>query len=196
MRITAEEKLATRKRILSAARQLFRTKGFHAATTRDIAKEVGIATGTMFNYFASKEAIVLELAATLLAKARTEFDQNRRANADLAEDLFASIAIQLRTLRPLRTYIHPLFDTAASATANDIAAGLRNGLVTHFANILANHGIQDPSKIQQDILWSLYVGVLTHWGNDKSPKQEDSLAILDQSVRMYAEWISTQANSN
>ena len=61
MRITAEEKAATRKRILDAGKSLFRSKGFDQATTRDIAREVGVATGTMFNYFASKEAIVVEV---------------------------------------------------------------------------------------------------------------------------------------
>ena len=51
MRITAEEKDATRRRILDAAVQLFRTRGFEATTTRDIADAAGIATGTLFNYF-------------------------------------------------------------------------------------------------------------------------------------------------
>ena len=189
MRITAEEKAATRKRILAAAKQLFRSKGFHAATTRDIAQEVGIAAGTMFNYFPSKESIVVELAVELLGKANAEFEKNRRANVELEEELFASIAAQLRAMRTIRKYIHPLLDTALSITGNDVAAELREGLVEHFDGILAVHGNHDPTTIQQSILWSLYVGVLTHWANDKSPKQEDTLALLDQSVRMYADWL-------
>ncbi len=189
MRITAEEKAATRNRIVSAAKQLFRAKGFHAATTRDIAKEAGIAVGTMFNYFQSKEAIVVELAIELLDKAKTEFEKNRRTNVELAEELFASIAIQLRAMRSIRKYIRPVLDTALTTAGNDVATELRKGLVEHFDGILAAHGFHDPSTIQQNILWSLYVGVLTHWGNDKSPKQEDSLALLDQSIRMYADWL-------
>ena len=47
MRITAEEKEATRERIEAAALDLFRTRGFAATTTRDIAKgqSLGFATG-------------------------------------------------------------------------------------------------------------------------------------------------------
>ena len=143
-----------------------------------------------FNYFASKEAIVVELAVELLARAKTDFARNRRTSVKLDEELFASIASQLRAMRPIRKYIQPVLDTALSTPANDDAADLRSGLVEHFDNILADHGFHDPSTIQQNILWSLYVGVLTHWGNDKSPKQEDSLALLDQSIRMYVDWLT------
>ncbi|HEY2148205.1 MAG TPA: helix-turn-helix domain-containing protein, partial [Pirellulales bacterium] len=61
MRITAEQKSQTRKRILDAAVELFRTRGFDAATTRDLAIAAGIATGTVFNYFPNKESIVAAL---------------------------------------------------------------------------------------------------------------------------------------
>jgi AcrR family transcriptional regulator len=50
MRITIEEKNATRQRIIQAAVALFRTGGFEATTTRDIARASEIATGTLFNY--------------------------------------------------------------------------------------------------------------------------------------------------
>ena len=44
MRITAEEKRATRQRIVDAALDLFRRQGFEATTTRDIAQAAGTAT--------------------------------------------------------------------------------------------------------------------------------------------------------
>ena len=48
MRVTAQTKAATRQRILEAAGQLFASKGFDAATTRDIADAAGVASGTLF----------------------------------------------------------------------------------------------------------------------------------------------------
>ncbi|HZU35991.1 MAG TPA: helix-turn-helix domain-containing protein [Gemmataceae bacterium] len=62
MRVTAVTKAATRQRILEAARQLFAAKGFEASTTRDIADAAGIASGTLFNYFTTKEALLASLA--------------------------------------------------------------------------------------------------------------------------------------
>ena len=193
MRITAEEKVATRKRIVEAAKSLFRTKGFDHATTRDIAKEVGMATGTLFNYFASKEAVAVELVSHALAKAERELAKSRHTEASLEETLFAAVAIQLRCLRPHRKYVRPFLETVLSPAApmDEAATALRTGLVVHFRRLLTEHGIEDPSTIQMNIFWSLYVGTLSFWISDKSPKQEDSRALLDQSVRMYVDWLTS-----
>ncbi len=78
MRVTAEVKVATRNRILEAARERFSEAGFEAATTREIAAAAGIAVGTLFNYFPSKEAIVMALVAEALGKAPAS---SRRARA-------------------------------------------------------------------------------------------------------------------
>lgn len=193
MRITAEEKTATRKRIIDAAKSLFRSQGFEQTTTREIAKEVGIATGTMFNYFASKEDIVIELASQSFDKAHRAFRSQRRQQADLCEDLFAIVGEHFRSLRPLRSYLRPLLDTTLTAApiprADDSAAVLRRELHDQFVQILVDHGVEDPSSVQLNIFWALYVGALTFWCHDKSPKQEDSLALLDQSIRMYVDWL-------
>ena len=58
MRITAEAKTATRERIIKVAAKLFAKKGYDTTTTRDIASKAGIAAGTLFNYFGSKEEAV------------------------------------------------------------------------------------------------------------------------------------------
>lgn len=51
----------TRERILYEAAALIASKGYHGATTRDIAEAVGIQQPSIFNHFASKPAIVDEL---------------------------------------------------------------------------------------------------------------------------------------
>lgn len=51
----------TRKKILKAALKLFSREGYIGATTRDIAKEAGIAEVTLFRYFPSKEKLLEEV---------------------------------------------------------------------------------------------------------------------------------------
>ena len=51
----------TRKRIEWAACRLFVEKGIAETTTRDIAAAAGIAEGTIYRHFASKEILALEL---------------------------------------------------------------------------------------------------------------------------------------
>jgi AcrR family transcriptional regulator len=53
--VTLSEK---EKRILEAACKIFAEKGFSAATTNAIAKEAGIAEGTIFRYFKTKKDIL------------------------------------------------------------------------------------------------------------------------------------------
>jgi hypothetical protein len=39
------------------------------------------------------------------------------------------------------------------------------------------------------LYWTLYTGVLAFWAEDASPKQEDTLALLDQSLQMFVGWL-------
>ncbi len=54
-----------RTQILDAAAGLFARQGFHKTTTKQIAAEAGVAEGTIYNYFSSKEDLLLTLAARL-----------------------------------------------------------------------------------------------------------------------------------
>lgn len=48
----------TRARILEVALEMFRERGFEKTTMRDVAGAAGVALGSTYYYFASKEAIV------------------------------------------------------------------------------------------------------------------------------------------
>lgn len=48
-----------RGRVLRAAARLFRTQGYERTTVRDLAKVVGIQSGSLFHHFKSKEDILL-----------------------------------------------------------------------------------------------------------------------------------------
>ncbi|AKB82653.1 Transcriptional regulator, TetR family [Methanosarcina barkeri 3] len=50
-----------RAAILEAALKLFTERGFHGTSTAQISKEAGVATGTLFNYFPTKEDLINSL---------------------------------------------------------------------------------------------------------------------------------------
>jgi AcrR family transcriptional regulator len=52
---------ARRNQILDAATSVFAAKGFHRATIKDIARQAGIADGTIYTYFASKTELLLAI---------------------------------------------------------------------------------------------------------------------------------------
>jgi AcrR family transcriptional regulator len=59
---TPRARWATRDRILLEASRLFATHGFRGASTRQIADRVGIRQPSLFKHFASKRAMLAELA--------------------------------------------------------------------------------------------------------------------------------------
>lgn len=52
------------QQMLGAAIEQFGERGFHATTTRDIVTRVGMSTGAMYAYFASKERLLFEVVHT------------------------------------------------------------------------------------------------------------------------------------
>ena len=50
-----------RERILAAAMKVFARKGFAGARVSDVAREAGVADGTIYLYFASKDAILISI---------------------------------------------------------------------------------------------------------------------------------------
>ncbi len=70
-----QQKTARKQRIYAAALTLFEARGFDAVTVEEIAAAAEIAKGTFFNYFPTKEAVLLHLnelqAARLDALAAT-----------------------------------------------------------------------------------------------------------------------------
>ncbi len=54
-------KLNSKERILEAALEVFSQKGFHPATTDEIAERAGVGKGTLYRYFETKEKLFAEL---------------------------------------------------------------------------------------------------------------------------------------
>jgi AcrR family transcriptional regulator len=190
VRITEEAKQATRRRILQCAGELFADKGFDGASTRDIAGAAGIATGTLFNYFATKEAIALELVAEALAEGHQERPSTSPPKASLEEDMFAFLAGQLRRLRPHRGHLEPVLERALSPLAHAAAApegeAVRVAHLEAVGRILHAHGHTTPlSFATLHLYWALFTGTLAFWCRDKSRHQEETLAVLDQAVHLF-----------
>jgi AcrR family transcriptional regulator len=196
MRVNAETKAATRQRILQAAARLFAEQGFEATTTRDIAAAAEIASGTLFNYFATKEAIVGCLAGAAIEAAGADFARQTRKAASFDEDLFAYVAAGLRKLKPLRKHLPSLLQTSLSPLAEapaDEAASLRVAHLETVSRLAERHGRGELSAVALQLYWTLYTGALAFWANDRSPKQEDTLALLDHSLGMFVGWLDGQA---
>ena len=196
MRITAAEKEETRDRIIAAAVKQFREAGFAAATTRDIAREAQLGVGTLFNYFPTKESILEHLVTEACARGEAAFaaasnDEREKSPepTSLEEDLFAHVAAILRKLKPHRKYFLAALETLLSPLSSG-STPLRTNHLETVTRIAARHGCLDAlAPLILQLYWTLYSGVLAFWSQDNSPRQEDTLALLDQSLAMFVGWL-------
>ncbi len=87
-----------RKAILDAALTLFTERGFHGTPTSLIAQEAGVATGTLFHYFKTKEELIESLyldikkdAGAVLRDA-SEDEGGRMASREKLQDVCMAFA--------------------------------------------------------------------------------------------------------
>src|SRR5687768_449040 len=100
----ATERGDKRERILSAAERIFAKHGFFAARVSEIAKDAGVADGTIYLYFKSKDDLLISLFETRMKQV------NEALHAAIAE---AKPADQLRDF--IRTYLRLVHDEPAAA---------------------------------------------------------------------------------
>jgi len=85
---------ARRNQILDAAITVFANKGFHRATIRDIAKEAGIADGTIYIYFENKTALLIGILDNVNETDQREAYFEQAANMDM--DTFFRVHVRQR----------------------------------------------------------------------------------------------------
>lgn len=188
MRVTPETRERTRQDLLETGAALFAEVGFGAATTRELARRARVAAGTVFNYFASKEALAAAVLARALESAWAERERERRAQESVEEALFALVATELRHLAPHRAWVAELVETGLSPLrrgADEGVAALRAAHLERVADALRRAGLQPADEVALHLYWTLYLGVLSFWSHDASAHQAATLALLDRSIQLY-----------
>ncbi len=104
MGLREEKKEQTRRQILDAADELFRSKGYAASRVADVCQRVRISEKTFFNYFRSKEAVLTELAVEWFHRngeaSREEADEDDSPLAALLSNIAARLRVIERTGEP------------------------------------------------------------------------------------------------
>jgi AcrR family transcriptional regulator len=189
----AQNKEATKKKIVAAALGLFQSKGFDATTTREIARKAGIAEGTVFNYFPTKEDIALHFFELEVDHAiNTVRTSPRLKRAPLEEKLFALVEAQLEFLAPYEKFIGAAFVHALRPTSRIAfsmrALDLRNRYLAFVQDLIDDSGSVPAGSLMTlaapSVFWIYYVGILLYWLNDTSKGKQHTLALLDRSLNL------------
>jgi len=134
-----------RDRILHAATHVFARKGFHATRVSEVAKAAGVADGTIYLYFKSKDELLISIFEDrvdhLLEAVRREMEALPNAQARLRRinelqlglldgerDLAEVITVSLRqSTRLLKQYAAPKFLAYLETIADVIKGGQADG---------------------------------------------------------------------
>ena len=191
----AEGKAAIRERIVKAALSLFQTKGFDSTTTKAIARKAGIAEGTVFNYFKSKDDIALHFFEAAVDSAMVAVRDNPRLQkAPLEEKLFALVHAQLEYLAPYENFIgaamiHALKPSSPLGPFSHRAMELRHRYL-RFVEELIDESIPKKKNplgfMAPEVFWIYYMGALLYWLYDSSEGKQHTLAFLDRSLTLGA----------
>jgi AcrR family transcriptional regulator len=188
----AQNKQAIRNRIVKAALSLFQTKGFEGTTTRAIARKAGIAEGTVFNYFKTKEDIALYFFEQEVEHAVAAVrDNSRLRKVSLEEKLFALVQSQLEYLAPYERFIgaallHALKPSSSLGPFSHRAMELRHRYLGFVEELIAESipkQKQNPlAFLAPEVFWIYYLGTLLYWLHDSSEDKQNTLAFLDRSL--------------
>ena len=194
-----ENKEKTRKAILRAALELFAKKGFYQTTTKAIARKAGIAEGTLFNYFETKEDLALYFFEEELTKVITWYDSDRRIQrASIAEKLFAVVHRFLDGLEPYEDFIGAVYLRAFTPTSKlspwSLQSRDRNVRYLKFIRrILAQAEESGELPRMGDFgaygFGILHGAIITYWLQDRSPGKEQTLALIDRVLKMLSHFL-------
>lgn len=178
----------TRRRLFAAASALFAQQGYHETTIDQIVRQAGVAKGTFFLHFATKEAVVTELVGhqtRAALRARAEALQAglgpvaalRASIAMLGQEAAASRelsrAVLAATLSSAQVggVVDALFAEVTAALVVDARAAQRAGQLRP----------RPAASVIADTLMASYLGAVLHFttSRDGRPIQRTLATLVD-----------------
>ena len=182
----------TRERLVRAALELFTTDGYHASTTPLIASRAGIAEGTIYRHFESKEQLLNEIyraAIRKLAGPVNEPPDSRSCREHL--DHIASVWCEIATANPpliklvFTTDIAGLLDSGSVGAHKELLKGIEAVIVSGKA---AGDVRAGSAQIWADVWLRLAVLVLERIaGGEWLPDHPGPQQVMDSA------WMSIRA---
>ena len=193
MMIRWGDRVARRSAILAVAGSLLREQGLSALQMREVARRAGIALGTVYTYFPTKEGLYAAMYAQRLDEMLDELEPKLASMTDL-EELFVVIATSYRDV--YAEFGKELDILAVAGGRSNLAPEIRDQLVASAGRLLAAvrsilvraaekgiyAGAADPDLVLT-LLWSTVTGLADHF---TSIRHEMHRHTWDDTVRFAA----------
>jgi AcrR family transcriptional regulator len=177
---------ATIEYLLEAAAQVFGARGY-AATTNEIAARAGVSIGTLYQYFADKDALLLALAERHLDHARQRLLaalQEPDAASDRSWLVRTTIETVVEVNRP--SALHELLYTSAPRTPQLVAVldRLRDDMAAAVAALLVADGAEEVVAMRRAKALVIAIDAGVHEHVLAASSSDDERARIDDLVRL------------
>jgi AcrR family transcriptional regulator len=136
--------------ILDAAEELIADRGLHAAALAQIARRAGVAVGTLYNYFADREALIAALFENRRGQLRPALHTVTLAGRELGFEprLHQFVHDMLGVFEIHRRFIKVMIETEhlrlkSSTTGQDLRKGVEEVVAAGVAEGVIDRGIAD-----------------------------------------------------
>ncbi len=177
----------TRRAILRAARELMSERSYDATTVPELARRAGVASGTIYLHFASKQALVnvvyreskLEMQrflAAAMAEARSPRDGFHR----LWRGLFEFLRKEPEAFRFLELHRHlPYLDSASQEVAREVFES-----VADYVRLAQREGAIRPAppEVLIALAFGAFVGLVKEAECGHAPLDEQSILVSENAV--------------
>jgi len=134
--------------ILEAAEELIAANGLSAAPLAQIAKRAGVAVGTLYNYFADRDALIAALFEMRRATLRPALRAAVNANPNLAFEsrLRTFLRDTFATFESHRKYVKVLIETEHLRVSSHSAPPDFVAAVAELVKIGVKEGVVEPAR--------------------------------------------------
>lgn len=165
----AEQAAATRQAVLTAARELFATDGYHGTTIADIADRAGVSLDTIYATVGRKPALLRELVETAISGTGQAVPAEQRdyvVRIGAADTAVAKLTIYAQAITAIQHRMAPTFlalrdaaptDAECAALWAEIAQRRATNMRAFAAELRATQELRTDLTDDQvaDIIWSM-----------------------------------------
>ncbi len=130
-----------RDQIVKAAITVFHSRGFHVATTSDIAKEAGLTQSNLYNYVSSKQDVLLLVCSHLVGLYNAVIDETVAQHEDPHICLVECLDAIIKTMATHRDEVQLLYHETHSLDKRDRMAvlGAISSFIARFEQLIDNY---------------------------------------------------------
>lgn len=184
----------TRARILNAALELFRRKGFDQTTMREIAAEAEVSLGNAYYYFDSKEALVMAFYERASEEMGPMIEAALEGQKGFEKRITAVLSVKFEYFGPNRGFLGALLrhgtdpENPLSPFAEQ-TKHIRERDMNYFAQAFEGSRLSAPKDLAPHLpklLWLYQMGLILFWINDRSEQQRRTHMLREKSLALIA----------